>query len=171
MCQIEPYPQKTHFQLQNPRKTPQNLWTPNWVVSTRFQAKRVLAVGDVSGHPLDAHATQVGAPPPGDLSGQISRPTAAGCARIEPANAAAVATVGRRFSSFFGHSRLTHTSLPQFLDPLNSFPWSFSSDSSPFERYDENKFGRWLDRVFRPPQQLLDQGKGTAVFLVSWDFC
>ena len=60
----------------------------------------------------------------------------------------------------------TLTSLPPFLHPL----WSFSSDSSPFERYDENKFGRWLDRVFRPPQRLLDQGKGTSVFLVSWAF-
>ena len=57
-----------------------------------------------------------------------------------------------------------------FLDPLNSFLWSFSSDFSLFERYDENKFGRRLDRVFRPPQQLLDQGKGTDVFLVSWAF-
>ena len=80
------------------------------------------------------------------------------------------ATVGHRFSSFFSHSRPTHTSLPPFLDPLNSFLWSFSSDSSPFKRYDENKFGRRLDRVFRPPQQPLDQGKGTAVFLVSWAF-
>ena len=54
-------------------------------------------------------------------------------------------TVGCRFSSFSGNSRPTHTSLPPFLDHLNSFPWSFFSDSSPFERYDENKFGRRLD--------------------------
>ena len=59
---------------------------------------------------------------------------------------------------------------PPFLDPLNSFPWSFSSDSSPFERFDENFIGRLLDRVFRPPQQPLDQGKGNDVFLVSWAF-
>ena len=44
------------------------------------------------------------------------------------------------------------------------------ADSSPFERYDKNKVGRLLDRVFRPPQQLLDQGEGTDVFLVSWAF-
>ena len=87
-----------------------------------------------------------------------------------PANAATAATVGRRFSSFFDHFRTTHTSLPLFVDPLKSFPWSFSSDSSSFERYDENKFFQRLDRVFRPPQQLLDQGKGTVVFLVSWAF-
>ena len=53
---------------------------------------------------------------------------------------------------------------------LNSFPGSFSSDSSPFKRYDENKFGRLLDRVFRPPQHPLDRGRGTDVFLVSWAF-
>ena len=143
---------------------------PNWVVSTRFQANRVLAVGDVSGHLLDARVTQVGAPPPGDLGREISRRTVVGLAQIGPANAAAAATLGRRISPFSSHSRPTHTSLPPFLDPLNSFPWSFYSDSSPFERYGENKFGRRLDRVFRPPQQLLDQGKGTSVFLVSCAF-
>ena len=96
--------------------------------------------------------------------------TAAGRARIGPANAATAATVGHRILLFFDHSRPTRTSFPSFLDPLNSFPWSFSSNSSPFERYDKNKFGRQLDRVFRPPQQLLDQGKGTSVLLISWAF-
>ena len=56
---------------------------------------------------------------------------------------------------------------PTIFGPLNSFPWSLFADSSPFERYNENKFGRLLDQVFRPPQQPLDQGKGTVVFLVS----
>ena len=74
------------------------------------------------------------------------------------------------FLHFSGHFRPIHTSLPPFLDPLNSFPWSFSSDSSPFERYDENKVSRLLDRVFRPPQKPLGQGKSTDVFLVSWAF-
>ena len=78
--------------------------------------------------------------------------------------------MGHRIFLFFGHSRPTHTSLPPFLDPLNSFPWSLFADFSPFERYDENKFGRLLDRVFRPPQQRLDQGKGTDVFMVSYAF-
>ena len=64
----------------------------------------------------------------------------------------------------------THSSFPPFFNPLNSFPWSFSPDSSPFERYGKNKFGRLLDRVFRPPQQPLDQGESTDVFLVSWAF-
>ena len=101
---------------------------------------------------------------------QVSQRTTAGRAQIRPANAAAAATVGGRIFLFFGHSRPTHTSLPPFLDPLNSFPWSLFTDFSPFEIYDENKFGRLLDRVFRPPQQPLDQGKGTAVFLASWAF-
>ena len=127
-------------------------------------------MGADSGHHYCTHVRQGGAPPPNDLARKISRSSAARHARIGPANTAAAATLGLRILSFFGHFRLTHTSLPPFLDPLNSFPWSFSPDSSPFERYDKNKFGRLLDRVFRPPQQPLDQGEGTDVFLVSWTF-
>ena len=82
-------------------------------------------MGDVSGHPLDARATQVGEPPPGDLGHEISLPTAGERARIEPANAAAAATLGCQISLFSDHSRPTHTSLPSFLDPLNSYLWSF----------------------------------------------
>ena len=76
----------------------------------------------------------------------------------------------RDFPAIFGNFRPPHSSFTPFLDPLNSFPLSFSPDSSPFERYDKNKFNRLLDRVFRPPQQPLDQGEGTDVFLVSWAF-
>ena len=127
-------------------------------------------MGADSGHQQCTCTKNGGAPPPYELVHEISRPTATGHARIEPANAAAAATLGRQILSFSGHLRLTHTSLPPFLDPLDSFSWSFSSDSSPFERYDKNKFDRLLDRVFRPPQQPLDQGEGTDVFLVSWAF-
>ena len=155
------------IQPQNPRENPKNPKTPNWVVLTHFQADRVSAVGADSGHHYCTHAGQGGAPPPDDRRREISLPAAAGRARIGPANITAAATLGRRILSFFGHSRPTHTSLPPFLDPLNSFPWSFSPDSSPFERYDKNKFGRLLDRVFRPPHQLLDQGNGIDEFLVS----
>ena len=123
-----------------------------------------------SGHHYCTRARQGGVPPLDDLGRKISRPTAAGRARIGPANAAAAATLGRRIFVFFGHFRPTHTSFSPFLDPMNSFPWSFSPDSSPFESYGKNKFNRLLDRVFRPPQQPLDQGKGTDVFLVSWAF-
>ena len=135
-----------------------------------FSSQRVLAVGNVSSHPLATRVGQGGAPPPSDLAGQVSLKTAVGHARIGPANTTTAATVGHRISPFFGHFKPTHTSLPPFLDPLNSFLWSFFTDSSPFERYDENKFGQLLDRVFWPPQKPLDKGKGTVVFLVSWVF-
>ena len=123
-----------------------------------------------SGHHYCTRAGQGGAPPPDDLGRKISRPTVTGSARIGPANAATAATLSRRIFVFFGHFRKFHTSFPPFLDPLNSFPWSFSQDSSPFESYGKNKFVQLLDRVFRPTQQPLDQGKGTDVFLVSWAF-
>ena len=127
-------------------------------------------MGADSCHHYCTRAEQGGAPPPDDLGRKISRPATVGRARIGPANTAAAATLGRRILSFFGNFRPIHTSFPPFLDPLNSFPWSFSPESSPFERYDKNKFDRLLDRVFRPPQQLLDQGNGTDEFLVSWAF-
>ena len=123
-----------------------------------------------SGNHYCTRTGQGGAPPPDDIGCKISWPAAAGRARIGPTNTAAAVTLGRLILSFSGHFRPTHTSLPPFLDPLKSFQWSFSSDSSLFERYDKNKFGQLLDRVFRPPQQHLDQGEGTDVFLVSWAF-
>ena len=102
-------------------------------------------MGADSGHHYCTRAGQGGAPPPDDLGSKISRPTAVGRARIGPANAAVAATLGLRIFVFSGHFRATHTYYPPFLDPLNSFPLSFSLDSSPFERYDKNKFGRLLD--------------------------
>ena len=127
-------------------------------------------MGADSRHHYCTRAKQGGAPPPDDLGREISRPTAAGRTRIGPAKAAATATLGRRILSFSYHFRPTDTSFPPFLQPLNSFPWSLFADSSPFERYDINKVGRLLDQGFRPPQQPLDQGEGTDVFLVSWAF-
>ena len=115
-------------------------------------------------------AGQGGGGRPDNYASKISLLAAARCARIRPAKAAAAANLGRRIFVFFGHLRPTHTSFPPFWDPLNSFPWSLFADSSPFERYDKNKVGRLLDQVFRPPQQPLDQGEGTDVFLVSWAF-
>ena len=127
-------------------------------------------MGADSGHHYCTRAGQGGAPPPDDLGHKISRPNAAERAQIGPASAATAATLGRRIFVFSDHFKPTHTYFPPFLDPLNSFPWSFSPDSSPFERYDKNNFDRLLDQVFRPPQQPLDQGEGTDVFLVSWAF-
>ena len=101
---------------------------------------------------------------------KISRPVAVGGTWIGPVKEVAAANLGRRIFVFSSHFRPTHTSFPPFLDPLNSFLLPLFADSSPFESYDENKVGRWLDQVFRPPQQLLDQGNGTDEFLVSWAF-
>ena len=127
-------------------------------------------MGVDSGQHYCTHTRQGGASPPDDLGRKVSQPTASGRARIGPTNAAAAATLGRRIFVFSSHFKPTHTSFSPFLDPLNSFPRSFSPDSSPFESYGKNKFGRLLDRVFRPPQQPLDQGKGTDAFLISWAF-
>ena len=127
-------------------------------------------MGADSCHQHYTRAGYGGAPPPDDLGCEISRPTAAGRARIGSANAAAATTLGRLILSFSGHFRLTHTLLPPFLNPLNSFLWSLFSYSLSFERYDKNEVGQRLDRVFQPPQQPLDQGEGTDVFLVSWAF-
>ena len=127
-------------------------------------------MGADSGHHHCARAGQGGEGPPDEAADKISRPAVAGRARIGPAKATAIANLGGRIFVFSGHLRPTHTSFPSFLDSLNSFPWSIFADSSPFERYDKNKVGRLLDRVFRPPQQPLDQGEDTDVFLVSWAF-
>ena len=127
-------------------------------------------MGADSGHHHCARASQGGGGPPDEAAGKISRPAAAGSARIGPAKATAAANLGHLIFVFSGHLRPTLTSLPPFLDPMNSFPWSLFADSLPFESYDENKVGRRLDQVFRLPQQPLDQGNGTDEFLVSWAF-
>ena len=122
------------------------------------------------GHHYCTCAGQRGGGRQDTAAGKISRPAAAGRAWIRLAKATTAANLGRRIFMFFGHLRPTHTSFPPFVDPLNSFPWSLFADSSPFKRYDKSKVGRLLDRVFRPPQQPLDQGEGTDVFLVSCAF-
>ena len=127
-------------------------------------------MGADSGHHYCTHAGEGGGGRQDDHAGKIFRPAAAGRAGIGPAKAAVAANLGRRIFVFSGHFRPTHSSFPPFLDPLNSFLWSFSPYSSPFERYGKNKFSRLLDRVFRPPQQPLDKGESTDVFLVSWAF-
>ena len=129
-----------------------------------------LVVGADSGHNYCTRASHGGGGRRDAATGKISQPAAAGRARIGPTKAAAATNLGRQIFVFSGHLRPTHTSFPPFLDPLNSFQWSLFADSLPFERYDKNKVGRLLDRVFRPPQQPLDQGEGNDVFLVSWAF-
>ena len=127
-------------------------------------------MGADSGHHYCTRVSQGGGGRRDTTADKIYRPATAGLARIQQAKAAAAANLGHRIFVFYSHLRPTHTSFPPFLDPLNSFPWSLFSDSSPFESYNENKVGQRLDRVFRPPQQLLDQGNGTDEFLVSWAF-
>ena len=96
-----------------------------------------------------------------------TRPDRAG----EAAAAATVITgLFLTFSAISGHFRPPHSSFPPFLDLLNSSTWSLFADFTLFGSYNENKIGRSLDRVFRPPQRLLDQGNGTNEFLVSWAF-
>ena len=125
-------------------------------------------MGADSSHHHYTHAGQGGGGRPDDHADKIFRPAAVGRARIGPAKAAATANLGGQIFVFSDHFKPTHTSFPPFLDPMNPFPWSLFADSSPFERYDKNKVGRLLDRVFRPPQQPLNQCEGTDVFLVSW---
>ena len=127
-------------------------------------------MGADSGHHYCTCAGQGGGERRDAAPGKISRPAAVRRAWIRPTKAATIENLGHWIFVFFGHLRPTHTSFKLFLDPLNSFPWSLFVDSSPFERYNKNKVGRLLDRVFRPPQQPLEQGEGTDVFLVSWAF-
>ena len=126
--------------------------------------------GGTTGHHTATHAGQGGASPPDEAGHEISLPTDAERAGIWPENTTAAAPICHLIFRFFGHFRPPHSSLPPFLDPLNSSTWSLFADSLPFESYDKNKVGRLLDRVFRPPQQLLDQGNGTDEFMVSWAF-
>ena len=126
--------------------------------------------GGTIGHHTATSTRQGGAPPPDEVGREILRPTDAGRVGILPEKTTAAASVCRRSFQFSGHFRPPHSSFPPFLDPLNSFQWSIFTDSSPFGSYDENKVGQWLDRVFQPPQRLLDQGNGIDEFLVSRAF-
>ena len=126
--------------------------------------------GGTTSHHSATRAGLGGAPPPDEAGREISRPTDAGRAGIWAEKTTAAASTCRRVFRFFVHFRPPYSSFPPFLHPLNSFLWSLFADSSSFESYDENKVGQRLDRVFRPPQRMLDQGNGTDEFLVSWAF-
>ena len=126
--------------------------------------------GGHTGHHTATRAGQGGALPPDEADREISRPTDARRVRIWPEKTTTATSICLRIFRFSGHFKPPHRSFPPFLDPLNSFPWSLFVDSSSFGSYDENKVGRRLDQVFRPPQRLLDQSNGTDEFLVSWDF-
>ena len=108
--------------------------------------------GGATGHHRATRAGLGGAPPSDEAGREISRPTDAGRAGIWPEKTTAAASVCRWIFRFYGHFRPPHSSFPPFLDPLNSSTWSLFADSSPFGSYNENKIGRRLDQVFRPPQ-------------------
>ena len=147
---------------------------PSWVILNHLRAIGFWTKGGDSGHPQCTRADLGGAPPSDDHAGEISRRVAAGRARIEPAKQRRQPPwVTGNFPLFRPFQAISGQPIPHFhhfLDPLNSFLWSIFADSSPFESYDENKVGRRLDRVFRPPQRLLYQVNGTDEFLVSWAF-
>ena len=170
---MKPLPPKHHFELQNPREALQTCG-PELGHFEPLASRRSL---DQKWHHRPATCNTC-RPWRCATFGRSRRPnftTNRRRTRRDRAGEAAVAaTVGnlafRDFSAIFGHFKPPHSSFPPFLDPLNSFPWSLFADSSPFESYDENKVGQQLNRVFRPPERLLDQGNGTNEFLVSWAF-
>ena len=160
---------KQHLSSQNPKRKlskPETTFGP----SSHLRAVRNRTRRGTTGPSYCTHAGPPGAPLPDDAGRKISRPTAAGRAGIWLANLTAAAPIFHLSFVISGHLRPSHSSFPPFLDLLNSSTWSLFADSSPFGSYNKNKIGRSLDRVFRPPQQLFDQGNGTIEFPVSWAF-
>ena len=159
---------KQHLSSQNPKRKLSKPGTP-FGPSSHLRAVRNRTRRGTTDRSYCTHAGPRGAPPPDDAGRKILRPTAARRAGIWPANP----TVATPFSHlsfvisghFFGHFRPPHSSFPPFLDLLNSSTWSFFADFAPFGSYNENEIGQILDRVFRPPQRLLDQGNGS---MSSW---
>ena len=127
---------KHHFELQNPREALQTcgpeLGHFEPLASHRIlDQRRLLQPTTVHTHRPKRCATS------GrsrwcnfTASHRRTRPNRAG-------EAATAATVGHRvsldFSAISGHLRPPQSSFPPFLDPMNSFPWSFFAHSSPFE--------------------------------------
>ena len=83
--------------------------------------------------------------PPVTRAGQVAGQRSWDWAGEEAASATVVSGLFLIFSAISSHFRPTHSFLPPFLGPLNSFPWSLFADSSSFESYDENNVGRRLD--------------------------
>ena len=164
---------KQHLSSQNPKRKLSKPGTP-FGPSSHLRAMRNRTRRGTTGRSYCTRAGPPGAPQPDDAGRKISLPTAAGRAGIWPANPTAAAPIFHLSFVIFSHFPATsghpHSSFPLFLDLLNSSTWSLFADSSPFGSYNKNKIGRSLDRVFRPPQLLFDQGNGTIEFLVSWAF-
>ena len=127
-------------------------------------------MGADSGHQYCTHAGQGGAPPPEDLGSKISRPTAAGCTRIEADERGGCRQLGSSDFCIFRPLKTNPYLISTIFEKSELISVVIFSRFITVERYGKKKFGRLLDRVFRPPRQPLNQGKGTYVFLVSWAF-
>ena len=160
---------KQHLSSQNPKRKLSKPGTP-FGPSSHLRAVRNRTRRGTTDGSYCTRTGPRGAPPPDDAGRKILGPTAAGRAGIWPTNPTAAAPFSHPSFVISGHFRPPHSSLPPFLDLLNSSTWSLFADFAPFGSYNENEIGRSLDWVFRPPQRLLDQGNGTNEFLVSWDF-
>ena len=140
---------KQHLSSQNPKRKLSKPGTP-FGPSSHLRAVRDRTRRGTTDGSYCTRARPRGAPPPDDAGRKILRPTAVRHAGIWSANPTAAAPFSHRF--------------------LNSSTWSLFADLAPFGSYNENEISQSLDRVFRPPQRLLDQGNGTNEFLVSWAF-
>ena len=156
---------KQHLSSQNSKRKLSKPGTP-FGPSSHLRAVRDRTRRGTTDGSYCTRAEPRGAPLPDDAGRKILRPTAAGpdggCTVFSPEFC--------DFRPFSGHFRPPHSSFPPFLDLLNSSTWSLFADFGPFGSYNENEIGRTLDRVFRPPQRLLDHVNGTNKFLVSWAF-
>ena len=137
---MKPQPPKHYFELQNPREALRTCG-PELGHFDHLRAMGDWTKGGTTGHHIATRAGLGGAPPPDDHAGEISRRAATGLSRIEPAKRRRKPPWVTGVFPLFSHFRPAHSSIPPFLDPLNSFPWSFFADSSLFESYDENKVG------------------------------
>ena len=160
---------KQHLSSQNPKRKLSKPGTP-FEPSSHLRVVRDRTRRGTIDRSYCTHAGPRGAPLPDGAGRKILRSTAAGRAGIWPANPTAAASFSHLSFVISGHFRPSHSSFPPFVDLLNSSTWSIFADFAPFGSYNENEIGRSLDRVFRPPQRLLDQGNGTNEFLVSWAF-
>ena len=160
---------KQHLSSQNSKRKLSKPGTP-FGPSSHLRAMRNGTRRGTTDGSYCTRARPQGVPPPDNADRKILLLTAAGRARIWSANPTMAAPFSHLSFVISNHFLPPHSSLQPFSDLLNSSTWSLFADFAPFGSYNENEISKSLDRVFRPPQQLLDQGNGTNEFLVSWAF-